>query len=127
MGNESFPGEMTITSLCPDVVVWSTKVRSVLLAELTILAEEAIQAAHERKMARAAECWEAGWETWIYPTEVGCREAVGLSTHTPSKACRRDWREPEEGNKRACGAEKWSMWLWGKQLTPETATGNHAH
>ena len=71
-----FPVEITATSLRPDLVVWSTKAKSVLLIELTIPAEEGIEAAYERKKAKysdlAAECREAGWKTTIYPVEVGC-------------------------------------------------------
>lgn len=55
-----------------------------LLVELTIPAEEGIEAAHGRKKAKysepAAECQEASWKTSIYPVEVGCRGYVGLST-----------------------------------------------
>lgn len=35
----STSGEITTTSLRPDIVVWSTEVRSVLLVELTVPAE----------------------------------------------------------------------------------------
>lgn len=78
MRNESwhlcFPGEITTTSLCPDIVLWSTKAKSVLLFELTIPAEGVNEAAHERNMGKylelAAECWEEGWKTSIYPLEV---------------------------------------------------------
>ncbi len=68
--------EITATPLRPDIVVWSTKAKSVLLIELTIPVEEGIEAAYERKKAKyselAAECWEAGWKTTIDPVEVGC-------------------------------------------------------
>lgn len=74
-----------------------------LLFELTILAEEVIEAAHEREMGKyselAAECWEEGWSTSIYPMEVGCRGYLAKE------------------------AEKGSVWLWlrrkvGKNNSP---------
>ncbi len=71
-----FPVEIIATSLHPDIVVWSTKAKSVLLIELTIPAEGGMEAAYECKKAKyselAAECREAGWNTTIYPVEVGC-------------------------------------------------------
>lgn len=61
-----FPLEITTTPLHPDVVVWSTKARSVLLIELMVPVEDSIQAAFKRKKAKyselAAECREAGWK-----------------------------------------------------------------
>ncbi|KAJ8367759.1 hypothetical protein SKAU_G00077870 [Synaphobranchus kaupii] len=44
-----FPGEITTTSLRPDIVVWSTKAKAVLLIELTVPWEKGIEAAFERK------------------------------------------------------------------------------
>lgn len=71
-----FPTEITTTSLQPDIVVWSTKARSVHLIELTVPLEKGLEAAFERKKAKnselAAECREAGWKTRIYPEEAGC-------------------------------------------------------
>ncbi|KAL0159986.1 hypothetical protein M9458_043711, partial [Cirrhinus mrigala] len=50
-----FPTEITTTSLRPDIVVWSTKARSVHLIELTVPLEEGIEAAFERKKAKYSE------------------------------------------------------------------------
>ncbi|KAJ8344224.1 hypothetical protein SKAU_G00315530 [Synaphobranchus kaupii] len=76
-----FPGEITTMSLRPDIVVWSTKAKTVLLIELTVPWEKGIEAAFERKKTKyselAAECREAGWKTTIYPVEIGCRGFVG--------------------------------------------------
>ncbi|RXN06597.1 hypothetical protein ROHU_032706 [Labeo rohita] len=112
-----FPTEITITSLRPDIVVWSTKARSVHLIELTVPLEEGIEAAFERKKAKyselAVECREAGWKTTSYPVEVGCRSFLGLSTIrllreagvTRGKLRRATKDLAEE-------AEKGSFWLW---------------
>ncbi|KAL0188639.1 hypothetical protein M9458_015738, partial [Cirrhinus mrigala] len=50
-----FPTEITTTPLRPDIVVWSTKARSVHLIELTVPLEEGIEAAFERKKAKYSE------------------------------------------------------------------------
>lgn len=116
-----FQGEITTTSLRPDIVVWSTKARSVLLVELTIPAEEGIEegieAAHERIMAKyselAAECREAGWKTSIYPVEIGCRGYVGLSTTRLLRDAGVTGGNLRKATKElAEEAEKGSMWLW---------------
>lgn len=64
-----FPTEITTTSLRPDIVVWSTKAKSVNLIKLTVPMEEGIEAAFERKKDKyselATECREAGWRTTI--------------------------------------------------------------
>lgn len=79
-----FPTEIIIMSPRPDIVVWSTKARSVHIIELTVPQEERVKAAFEHKKAKyadlAAECQETGWRTNIFPVEVGCRGFVGLST-----------------------------------------------
>ena len=57
-----FPTEITTTSLRPDIVVWSTKAKSVHLVELTVPMEEGIEAAFERKKAKYSDlAAEAGW------------------------------------------------------------------
>ncbi|TKS75818.1 hypothetical protein D9C73_010021 [Collichthys lucidus] len=98
-------------------VAWSTKAKSVLLIELTIPAEESIEAAFEQKKAKyselAAECQMAGWKTTIYPVEVGCRGYVGLST----TRLLRDAGVPGGNLKKATKelaeeAAKGSFWLW---------------
>ena len=112
-----FPREITITSLRPDIVAWSTKVKAVALIELTVPWEEGMEAAFERKKTKytelAAECREAGWRTTIYPVEVGCRGFVGQSTTrllrdtgvTGGKLKKTTKELVEE-------AEKGSFWLW---------------
>ena len=112
-----FPAEITVTSLHPDIVVWSTKARSVLFIELTVPMEDGIEATFERKKSNyselAAECREEGWKTTIYPVEVGCRGFVGLSTTrllrevgvTRGKLKKATKELSEE-------AEKGIFWLW---------------
>ena len=55
-----FPKEITSTNLRPDIVMWSSSTKTVLLIELTVLWEVGIEAAWERKRLKyadlAAEC-----------------------------------------------------------------------
>ncbi|KAJ8381264.1 hypothetical protein SKAU_G00020420 [Synaphobranchus kaupii] len=48
-----FPGEITTTSIRPDIVVWSTKAKAGLLIELTVPWEKGIEAAFERKKTKS--------------------------------------------------------------------------
>ena len=112
-----FPTEITITSLRPDIVVWSTKARAVHLIELTVPSEEGIEAAFERKKAKyselAAECREAGWKATIYPVEVGCRGYVGQSaTRLLRDAGVTGGKLRKAIKDLAEEAEKGSFWLW---------------
>lgn len=112
-----FPTEITTTSLRPDIVVWSTKVRSVHLIELTVPSEGEIEAAFERKKAKyselAEECRKAGWKTTIYPVEVGCRGYVGQSTTRLLRDAGVTGRNLRKATKDlAEEAEKGSFWLW---------------
>ena len=112
-----FPFDITITTLRPDIVLWSTTEKRVLLVELTVPWEQNIQEAYERKKARyadlVAECQEKGWRATTYPVEVGCRGYVGHSTNrflrdigfTTAKAKKVLKDLSEE-------AEKGSFWLW---------------
>lgn len=68
---------ITITTLRPDIVLWSTMEKHVLLVELTMPWVQGNQEAYERKKSRyadlVAECQEKGWRATTYPVEVGCR------------------------------------------------------
>ncbi|KAL7889078.1 hypothetical protein AOLI_G00040520 [Acnodon oligacanthus] len=79
-----FPIEITQTTLRPDVVMWSTAAKKVLIIELTVPWEEGMSAAYKHKRLKysdlAAECREGGWIATIHTVEVGCRGFVGKST-----------------------------------------------
>ncbi|KAL7835526.1 hypothetical protein SRHO_G00278730 [Serrasalmus rhombeus] len=85
LGNQLvFPTEITQTTLRPDVVMWSTAAKKVLIIELTIPWEEGMSVAYEHKRLKysdlAAECREGGLFMTIHPVEVSCRGFVGKST-----------------------------------------------
>lgn len=115
-----FPHEITPTSLRPDVVLWSTSMRTVIMVELTVPWEEGMEAAFERKKEKytdlTAVCSQAGWRAVTYPVEVGCRGYTGTSTQwllrslgiTGSKL-RKALKDLAEE------AEQGSFWLWPRR------------
>lgn len=87
-----FPRGITITTLWPDIVIWSAEEKRVFIIELTISLEGNITAAHERKHLKysewAAECQEASWNAKVYPwrsdsgassEEQWCKYSVSLA------------------------------------------------
>ena len=110
----------TQTTLRPDIVIWSTASKQVLLIELTVPWEERIELAYERKRTKyddlKEQCEKAGWSTWCAPIEVGCRGFVGKSVWKMSKllgikgtARKKLSRLCEETTERA------SNWIWLKR------------
>lgn len=78
-----FPGNITATSLRPDMVLTSESTKQVVILELTVPWEDRIEEAHERKRAKYAElsseCRNNGWKVRCEPVEVGCRGFAGHS------------------------------------------------
>ena len=68
-----FP-EVVPTNLRPDMVLWSTAMKKIVIIELTVPWEERCGEANERKRAKydelMAECRGKGWQTWSFPVEV---------------------------------------------------------
>ena len=77
MTSLQFPILITRTDKRSDVVMWSDSKKSVFLIELTILLEENIEEAHERKKSRhgslRADCMEKGRTCSVMPNEMRCR------------------------------------------------------
>ena len=71
------PREIAITSLRPDIVLWSQTGKAVVLCELTCPWEENAEWAHERKLAKYEdlknEIESNGWNVKVFAVEVGCR------------------------------------------------------
>lgn len=83
--NYVFPPEIYGTDERPDVVIWSLKLKKVILIELTCPAEEGIEAAQIRKQARylsLVECISAttSWKPLLMTVEVGVRGFVAIAT-----------------------------------------------
>ena len=72
-----FPSIIVATDKRPDVVIWSTSTKTVLLIELTCPAEENFANAHAYKMDRYASLVEqirnAGWSVHYQTIEAGAR------------------------------------------------------
>ena len=85
--NIVFPPEIFSTDQRPDIVIWSKKVRMVLLIELTVPADENILAAQVRKRARyeqlSIDMKEVNnWNSKIITVEVGARGFVAKSMNS---------------------------------------------
>ena len=112
-----FPQEIAITSLRPDIVIWSIAMKTVVMAELTVPWEDGLEAAFERKKERYAElaaaCAQAGWRAYTYPVEVGCRGFTGTSIQRLLKTLGIRGAKLERVRKElAEEAEQGSFWLW---------------
>ena len=84
-----FPPDIYCTSERPDLVIWSKKLHKVLLVELTVPAEENIEAAQLRKEARYLPLCEAinsdtcnPWKASLTTIEVGTRGNVAHTTRS---------------------------------------------
>ena len=69
-----FPPNICSTSLRPDIVIWSTQIRFVILIELTCPSEENINQAKARKEARYADLLQqiehGGWAVKLFTVEA---------------------------------------------------------
>ena len=123
----SFPHHIAMTTQRPDMVLWSDKLKVVLIAELTVPWESNMQWAFERKLARYTElkglCEDRGWICHVYPIEVGCRGFVGSSTvrflsdiGVTTAARKPILKQLQEA------AESASAWIWKKREAPYQST-----
>ena len=115
------PEQIATTTLWPDLILWSTETRQVLLIELTVPWEENIDVACERKLEKyqklVEQCKFKKWRTACYPIEVGCRGFAGRSVYCNSKSFRDDRRKKRKAIRAISeSAEKASRWLWIKRL-----------
>lgn len=78
-----FPPEIMVTTLRPDVVLWSASAHSALVVELTVPWEDGVEEAFERKKLKyselAQQAAQNGWKVNVFPVEVGCRGFVATS------------------------------------------------
>ena len=65
-----FPAHIVVTSLRPDIVIYSDKSKTVIMIELTCPSEENFQKQHLAKLARytdlEADCTMAGWKVHLF-------------------------------------------------------------
>ena len=111
------PEQITTTTLRPDLILWSTETRQVLLIELTVLWEENIDVACERKLVE--QCKFNKWRT----IEVGSRSFVGRSVcRILSHLGMRGEKKRKAIRAISESAEKASRWLWIKRAEPWSTT-----
>lgn len=111
------PECIVVTTLRPDVVLYSESKRIVYFIELTVPFEDEVDGAYERKRLKyadlVAEVRERGWQAYIRPVEVGARGFVAKSTTRllaefgfRGRVLRTVVKELSEV------AERSSQWLW---------------
>ena len=121
-----FPSEVLITTLRPDVVLWSSPLRTVILVELTVPWETNMEVAHERKLSRyddlVAQCEQKGWRCELFAVEVGAR---GFVSSTMLSLLRRVGIRGRRCKKAlldlSAAAESGSAWIWGKYVQADYA------
>ena len=81
-----FPPEITETAKRPDIVIFSTRTKNVIIIELTVPMEENLASAYDRKKCKyqdlVADCENRGWSTYYFPIEVGSRGFCNTSVNT---------------------------------------------
>ncbi|KAG1925127.1 hypothetical protein F2P79_025744 [Pimephales promelas] len=114
-----FPG-VVLTALRPDIVLWSTEGKKIILVELTVPWEEGCEVAHERKALKyqslLQDCKDKGWQAWLFPVEVGCRGFPAKSTWRLLSALGMDERRKKQAVRRMGEeAERASCWIWNRR------------
>ena len=75
-GQLQFPIEAAVTSLRPDVVLFSRSSKAIVPLELTVPPEDNVHLAHDRKTTKysalVTACEENGFKTHMFALEVGC-------------------------------------------------------
>ena len=78
-----FPPKIVLTALRPDGVLYSEKLKTVLLLELTVPIEDCVLTAQSLKSKRyeglIRECQSNGWKGSLLTIEIGCRGYVSDS------------------------------------------------
>ncbi|KAL1273019.1 hypothetical protein QQF64_028881 [Cirrhinus molitorella] len=116
----TFPPEIAVTNLRPDLVLWAKSCWRVFIVEMTVPWEDAIDEAFERKRLRyanlAAEAEGRGWNVKVWPVEVGCRGFVARSTTRLLKEVGIRGQSQQRAIKELANvAERSSHWLWLKR------------
>ena len=75
-----FPEHICVTSLRPDMVIFSNAEKIIIMVELTCPSEENFQARHEAKLDKyddlKTSCIDSGWKCHLFAVEVGARGYV---------------------------------------------------
>jgi len=113
----AFPQDIAVTSLCPDLVLISRSIKTILVAELTVEKEDRLAISHQIKKAKYQDLIDdaltKGWHATMFPIKVGCHgfpetslcyflQKVGQIQNFLKKTTREI----------ALAAETSSKWLW---------------
>ena len=115
----TFPPHIALTTQRPDMVIWSDKLKTVILMELTVPWEENFSHAHERKLDRyeqlSAQCKDNGWQCEVFAVEVGCRGFIGKSVMKFLQRIGIDGQRLRRTTKSIANiAEISSAWIWNQ-------------
>ncbi|KAL7387592.1 hypothetical protein ABVT39_025839 [Epinephelus coioides] len=116
----AFPPEIATTTLRPDMILWSPSLKKVFIIELTVLWEDSVDEAYERKRLRyaelTAEAQHRSWNTEVHPVEVGCRGFMAASTIRRLRDLGIKGQSLRQAIKAVSeAAERSSQWLWMKR------------
>jgi len=71
----AFPQDIAVTSLCPDLVLISRSIKTILVAELTVEWEDRLAISHQIKKAKYRDLIDdaltKGWHAAMFPIKVG--------------------------------------------------------
>lgn len=111
--------EISVTSLRPDLVLWSTIQHKMCFVELTVPWEDATQQDFERNKLKfselATEAEQRGWSAKIYPVEVGCQGFVATSAVKLIRDLGISGQALSQATKKLARMAEWSsQWIWVK-------------
>ena len=112
-----FPENITVTNLRPDIVLFSSKTRQVIMIELSVCWESNMDSAYEYKRSKYQElvddCHRNKWKAACMPIEIGCRGFMGRSLcNTFSKLGISGRLRKNAISKISEQAEKASRWIY---------------
>ncbi|XP_061905517.1 uncharacterized protein LOC133651562 [Entelurus aequoreus] len=118
-----FPSHIAVTTLRPDIVLVSESTKQAVLLELTVLWEDRLEEAFERKLSKYAglvsDCQQAGWRARCFPVEVGCRGFAARSLVRAFSSLGIDGERRRRAIRSTTeAAERASRWLWLKRGDP---------
>ena len=116
-GKLVFPQHISVTTLRPDMVMWSDASQQVHLIELTVPWEDNLEEAYERKKlkydALRDECVRKGWSCNVLPVEMGYRGYIGRSLSAYLRNIGLKGKTHKSTTKELeAAAETASSWIW---------------
>jgi ubiquitin C-terminal hydrolase len=115
-----FPTHIIITSLRPDLVIFSDSSKILIIIELTCPCEENIDCRHTEKTIKysdlVADCIRRGWKVFFFAVEVGARGFASNSLKTCFSRLGFSGRKNRTALERAAAASlRASFWIYMKR------------